>query len=42
MVSSLLSKGKDQGFLLSDEVIAAIPRLEEDIAAIDELWSSLL
>ncbi|MEI2617315.1 MAG: RNA polymerase sigma factor RpoD [Thermomicrobiales bacterium] len=42
MVSSLLSKGKDQGFLLSDEVIAAFPRLEEDIAAIDELWSSLL
>ena len=42
MVSSLLSKGKDQGFLLSDEVIAAFPRMEEDIAAIDELWSSLL
>ncbi len=42
MVSSLLSKGKDQGFLLSDEVIAAFPRLEEDIPAIDELWSSLL
>jgi len=42
MVSSLLSKGKDQGFLLSDEVIAAFPRMEEDIAAIDELWSALL
>jgi len=42
MVSSLLSKGKDQGFLLSDEVIAAFPRLEEDIPAIDELWSALL
>ena len=42
MVMSLIAKGKDQGFLLSDEVIAAFPRMEEDIPTIDEFWSSLL
>jgi RNA polymerase primary sigma factor len=42
MVASLIAKGKDQGFLLSDEVIAAFPRMEDDIAEVDDLWSSLL
>jgi RNA polymerase primary sigma factor len=42
MVASLIAKGKDQGFLLSDEVIAAFPRMEDDIAEVDDFWSSLL
>ncbi|MEX1157982.1 MAG: RNA polymerase sigma factor RpoD [Thermomicrobiales bacterium] len=42
MVASLIAKGKDQGFLLSEEVLEAFPRIEEDIAAVDEFWTSLL
>ena len=42
MVARLIAKGKDQGFLLSEEVLEAFPRIEEDIAAVDEFWSSLL
>jgi RNA polymerase primary sigma factor len=42
VTASLIAKGKDQGYLLSDEVIAAFPQLEFDIATIDEFWSSLL
>jgi RNA polymerase primary sigma factor len=42
VVASLIAKGRDQGFLLSDEVIAAFPRMEEDIPTIDEFWSALI
>jgi RNA polymerase primary sigma factor len=42
VVTSLIAKGKDQGFLLSDDVIAAFPQLENDIPAVDELWTSLI
>jgi RNA polymerase primary sigma factor len=42
VVASLIAKGKDQGFLLSEEVLEAFPRIEDDIAAVDEFWSSLL
>lgn len=42
MVASLIAKGKDQGFLLSEEVLEAFPKIEDDIAAVDEFWSSLL
>ena len=35
MVASLIAKGKDQGFLLSEEVLEAFPRIEDDIAAVD-------
>jgi RNA polymerase primary sigma factor len=42
VVSSLIAKGKDQGFLLSDEVIAAFPMMEDRIDDIDDFWSSLL
>jgi RNA polymerase primary sigma factor len=42
MVASLIAKGKTQGFLLSDEVLAAFPRIEDDIPSVDEFWSSLL
>ncbi|HUG16031.1 MAG TPA: RNA polymerase sigma factor RpoD [Thermomicrobiales bacterium] len=42
MVASLIAKGKDQGFLLSDEVIAAFPKMEDRIDDIDDFWSSLL
>jgi RNA polymerase primary sigma factor len=42
MLTSLLAKGKDQGYLLSDEIIAAYPNPEEQIESLDDLYSSLV
>jgi RNA polymerase primary sigma factor len=41
-VSSLLAKGKEQGFLLSDECIAEFPDIQDQVQAVDELWSTIL
>src|SRR5690606_41429684 len=41
-VSSLLAKGKEQGFLLSDECIAEFPDIQDQAQAVDEFWASLL
>jgi RNA polymerase primary sigma factor len=42
MVTSLLSKGKDQGYLLSDDIMAAFPNAEEQIDRLDEFYASLV
>ena len=42
MVTSLIAKGKNQGYLLSDEIIAAIPNPEEQLESLDDLYSSLV
>jgi RNA polymerase primary sigma factor len=42
MSAFLIAKGKDQGFLLSDEIVAAFPNAEADVAGLDEFYSSLL
>lgn len=42
MSAILIAKGKDQGFLLSDEIMAAFPNVEADVAGLDEFYSSLL
>jgi RNA polymerase primary sigma factor len=42
MVTSLLEKGKDQGYLLSDEIIALFPNAEEQIESLDDLYSWLV
>lgn len=42
MVTSLLEKGKDQGYLLSDEIIAHFPNAEEHIESLDDLYSWLV
>lgn len=42
MVDSLLQKGKGQGYLLSDEIIAHFPNAEEHIESIDDLYSWLV
>jgi RNA polymerase primary sigma factor len=42
MSAILIAKGRDQGFLLSDEIIAAFPKVEDDVAGLDEFYSSLL
>lgn len=41
-VSSLLDKGKEQGYLLSDEILAEFPNIQDSIPDLDEFWSSLL
>jgi RNA polymerase primary sigma factor len=42
METSLIEKGKDRGYLLSDEVIAAFPHPEDDVESLDEFYHSLL
>jgi RNA polymerase primary sigma factor len=42
MVTSLLEKGKDQGYLLSDDIIAHFPNAEEQIESLDDLYSWLV
>ena len=42
MVTSLLEKGKDQGYLLSDEIIALFPNAEEQLENLDDLYSWLV
>ncbi|CAA9547152.1 MAG: RNA polymerase sigma factor RpoD [uncultured Thermomicrobiales bacterium] len=42
MLTSLLEKGKDQGYLLSDDIIAAYPNPEEQIESLDDLYSTLV
>jgi RNA polymerase primary sigma factor len=42
MVTTLLSKGKDQGYLLSDDIIAFFPNPEEHVENLDDLYNWLL
>lgn len=42
MVTNLIDKGRDQGYLLSDEVVAAFPNAEEQLDVLEEFYSSLV
>jgi RNA polymerase primary sigma factor len=42
MVSSLLDKGRDQGFVLSDDIMAMYPNAEDHVETIDGLYGWLL
>ncbi len=42
MVSSLIEKGKGQGYLLSDDIIAAFPNAEEQLDSLEDLYSALV
>jgi RNA polymerase primary sigma factor len=42
MVTNLIDKGKDQGYLLSDDVVAAFPNAEEHLDVLEEFYSSLV
>jgi len=42
MVTNLIDKGRDQGYLLSDEVVAAFPDAEEHLDVLEEFYSSLV
>src|SRR5262245_8659166 len=41
MSVTLLEKGKQKGYLLHDEIIAAFPNAEQDIESLDEFFSTL-
>ncbi len=41
MSTTLLEKGKQKGYLLHDEIIAAFPNAEQDIEGLDEFFSAL-
>ena len=42
MSAILIAKGRDQGFLLSDEIVAAFPNVEADVTGLDDFYTSLL
>jgi RNA polymerase primary sigma factor len=42
MVTNLIDKGRDQGFLLSDEVVAAFPNAEDHLDILEDFYSSLV
>jgi RNA polymerase primary sigma factor len=42
MVSSLLDKGRDQGFVLSDDIMAMYPNAEDHVDSIDGLFGWLI
>jgi RNA polymerase primary sigma factor len=42
MVTSLIAKGKDQGYLLSDDIMAAFPQAEEHLDHLDDFYSALV
>lgn len=42
MDSSLIAKGKDQGYLLSEDVVAAFPNAEPQMDSLEEFYSALV
>ena len=42
MSVTLLEKGKQKGYLLQDEIIAAYPNFENDLDSMEELFATLL
>ena len=42
MISSLLDKGRDQGFVLSDDIMAMYPNAEDHVERIDDLFGWLI
>jgi RNA polymerase primary sigma factor len=41
-IQSLLKKGKQQGFVSQEEVLAAVPDVEDNIEKLDEIYAALL
>ena len=41
-MSDLLEKGRTQGYLLTDDLLALFPNAEDQIEHIDQLYSCLL
>jgi RNA polymerase primary sigma factor len=42
MVTSLIAKGKDQGYLLSEEIVAAFPHADEQSEPLENFYSALV
>ncbi len=42
MDTSLIAKGKDQGYLLSDDIFAAFPNPEEQVDSLDDFYTYLV
>ncbi|MGE3797792.1 MAG: sigma-70 factor domain-containing protein, partial [Thermomicrobiales bacterium] len=42
MMTDLLAKGRDQGFVLADEIIALFPNIEEHVENLDDFYTSLV
>jgi RNA polymerase primary sigma factor len=42
MDASLIAKGKDRGYLLSDEIVAVFPHAEDEIESVDEFYLTLV
>jgi RNA polymerase primary sigma factor len=42
MDASLIAKGKDRGYLLSDEIVAVFPPAEDEIESVDEFYLTLV
>lgn len=41
IIKKLIDKGQEQGFVTQQEILGAVPELEEHIEAVDELYSEL-
>jgi len=41
-IDLLLSKGKEQGFITQEEILSAIPEVEDNVEKLDELYGQLL
>ena len=42
MMTDLLARGRDQGFVLADDVMALFPNIEEHVENLDDFYSSLI
>jgi RNA polymerase primary sigma factor len=42
MTTDLLARGRDQGFVLADDIMALFPNMEEHIENLDDFYSSLV
>ena len=42
MVTNLIDKGRDQGYVLSDDIVAAFPNAEEHLDSLEDFYSSLV
>ncbi len=42
MTENLVTKGKEQGFLLQAEIVEAFPRAEDDVEVLDEFYATLV
>ena len=42
MSSDLLAKGRDKGYVLTEDVVALFPKAEDNIEGLDQFYSNLM